>query len=116
MEKSILTSIKKLLGIDGSCTDFDQDVMIHINTVFMTLHQLGVGPNEGFRISSEKQRWSDYIEDESNLDAVKTYIYMKVKMIFDPPLNAATIEAYNNSINEFEWRLNVQAESNKEEV
>lgn len=111
MEESILLSIKKLLGLDKSYTVFDPDIIIHINSVFMILNQLGVGPEKGFRIEDDIAVWHDYITDEDNLDAVKTYIYLKVKLIFDPPLNSAVMNAYKESINEFEWRANLQAES-----
>lgn len=111
MEQSILNSIKKLLGIAPDYTHFDTDIIIHINTVFMTLNQLGVGPSEGFRIEDNTAVWEDYIEEDDNLDAVKTYIYLKVKLVFDPPLNASVQETMKQSITEFEWRLNVQAES-----
>ena len=111
MEESILTSIKKLLGMTKEYTAFDTDVTMHINSVFMTLHQLGVGPETGFRIKDDTTTWSMYITDEENLDAVKTYIYLKVKLVFDPPLSSAVMEANKQMINELEWRLNVQAES-----
>lgn len=116
MTDSILTSIKKLLGMTEDYTVFDTDIIIHINTVFMTLHQLGVGPEEGFRIEDEWATWDEYITEEDNLDAVKTYIYLKVKQVFDPSLSSAVKESMNSVINELEWRLNVQAESKKEEV
>lgn len=112
MTDSILTSIKKLLGMTEEYTAFDTDIIIHINTVFMTLHQLGVGPEEGFRIEDKYATWDEYIDEEANLDAVKTYIYLKVKLVFDPPLNSAVIESLKQVINEYEWRLNVQVESN----
>lgn len=111
MEESILTSIKKLLGITDECTDFDTDILIHINSVFMTLHQLGVGPETGFRIDDKSTVWAGYITDDDNLDAVKTYMYLKVKLVFDPPLSSAVMEANKQLINELEWRLNVQAET-----
>lgn len=111
MDDSILTSIKKLLGITAEYTHFDTDIIIHINSVFMTLHQLGVGPEEGFRIDNNTAVWKEYITDEANLDAVKTYIYLKVKQMFDPPLSSAVMEANKQLISELEWRLNVQAES-----
>jgi len=111
MEDSILTSIKKLLGISAEYTHFDTDIIIHINTVFMTLNQLGVGPSEGFRIEDDAAIWDDYIETDDNLDAVKTYIYLKVKLIFDPPLNSSVAETMKQAISEYEWRLNIQAES-----
>ena len=111
MEESILTSIKKLLGITEEYTHFDTDIIIHINSVFMTLNQLGVGPSEGFRIQDSTALWEDYIEEEDDLEGVKTYIYLKVKLVFDPPLNASVMEVMKQTIKEYEWRLNVQAES-----
>ena len=111
MDESILISIKKLLGIADEYKIFDPDIIMHINTVFMTLNQLGVGPVEGFRIEDDIATWNSYISNEDNLDAVKTYIHLKVKLLFDPPLNSAVIESMNRTINELEWRLNVKAES-----
>lgn len=111
MEESILNSIKKLLGIAAEYTNFDTDIIIHINSVFMILNQLGVGPSEGFRIIDNTAVWDDYITEDDDLDAVKTYIYLKVKLLFDPPLNSAVIEANKQLINELEWRLNVKAET-----
>lgn len=111
MNESILTSIKKLLGIAADYTSFDTDIIIHINSVFMILNQLGVGPSEGFKIDSDTQLWMQYIQDEDQLEAVKTYIYLKVKQVFDPPLSSAVMESNKQLINELEWRLNVQAES-----
>lgn len=110
MEKSILVSIKKLLGIASDYEQFDTDIILHINTTLMVLHQLGVGPKEGFSIQDKKAKWDDFIDEEDNLEAVKSYIHLKVKLLFDPPTHAATIEALQNSIKELEWRLNVQAE------
>lgn len=111
MDKSILDSIKKMLGIDASYTIFDQDIIMHINTVFMILNQLGVGPSEGFSIEDNKKTWKDYLNDDTKLESVKSYIYLKVKLLFDPPLSTAVIEAIKQQINELEWRLNVEAES-----
>lgn len=110
MEESILTSIKKLLGIAEEYTHFDTDIMIHINTAIMTLDQLGVGPEEGFRVTSDADSWSDFIEDDDYLDAAKTYVYLKVKLVFDPPLSGSVMEAMKESIKEYEWRLNVKAD------
>lgn len=110
MIESILTSIKKLLGITEEYTDFDPDIIMHINSVFMVLSQLGVGPAEGFRIEDDSAVWSDYITEDDNLDAVKSYMHLKVKMLFDPPLNSAVMEAMKQQINELEWRLNVNTD------
>lgn len=111
MNDSILTTIKKMLGIMEDYDHFDTDIIIHINSVFMTLHQLGVGPEAGFRIEDKSASWAAYVADEKNLDAVKTYVYLKVRLIFDPPINSSVMEAYKQMIQECEWRLNVQAES-----
>ena len=113
MDDSILTSIKKLLGIAEDYINFDNDIIIHINSVFMALHQLGIGPSEGFRIEDRYSTWDEYITEDDNLDAVKTYIYLKVKLVFDPPLNSTVMEAHKQMISELEWRLNIQV---KEEV
>lgn len=110
MNESILTSIKKLLGITEEYTHFDTDLIIHINSVFMVLHQMGIGPSEGFKITDESDVWDDYVEEDDNLEAVKTYVYLKVKMIFDPPQGGAVAEAYKQNISELEWRLNFQHE------
>lgn len=106
--ESILTSIKKMLGIDEEYTHFDADIIMHINSVLMILTQLGVGPAEGFVIEDDTSTWVDFIPEANaaQLHAVKSYIYMKVKLIFDPPLSSAVIESMNRQISEFEWRLN----------
>ena len=108
---SILTSIKKLLGIDEAYEHFDTDITLHINSVFMILHQLGVGPSKGFRITGKSETWSSYTSNDETIEAVKTYVYLKVKLVFDPPLSSAVMEAMKSMINELEWRLNVAAES-----
>ena len=116
-KNSILTSIKKLLGITESCTDFDTDIIMHINTVLMTLNQLGIG-TEGFQIEDKNAVWSEFIESDK-LAATKSYVHLRVKLLFDPPLNSAIIEAIKESIKELEWRLNVRVElesENDEEV
>ena len=109
--ESILTSIKKLLGIAEEYEFFDEDIIMHINSVFMILNQLGVGPSDGFRIEDKTTTWDDYISDNKNLDAVKSYIHLKVKLLFDPPLSSAVIESMKQMIQELEWRLNLTAES-----
>ena len=109
--ESILTSIKKLLGIAEEDTNFDQDLIMHINSVFMILTQLGVGPSKGFSIKDENDVWSDFIPEQSSLEAVKSYVYMKVRLMFDPPLSSAVADAINRNISELEWRLNFEVES-----
>lgn len=102
---SILTSIKKLLGIDESYTAFDPDIIIHINSAFAVLHQLGVERDTStpFFISDATAKWSDFI-DEGQVEFVKSYVYMKVRLMFDPPQNSALLTAIKEQILEFEWR------------
>lgn len=109
--ESILTSIKKLLGIAEEYTQFDADLIMHINSVFSILTQLGVGPSNGFSIEDDSATWDEFIPEGQNVELVKSYIHLKVKLLFDPPLTSAVMEAMNKMISEFEWRLNVAAES-----
>lgn len=109
MIESILTSIKKLLGITEEYTNFDPDIIMHINTVFMTLNQIGIGPSDGFRIEDKNNTWDEFLGDSKDLDAVKSYMHLKVKILFDPPLNSAVMEAIKQQISELEWRLNVNS-------
>ena len=111
--ESILTSIKKLLGISEEYTHFDADLIMHINSVFLILTQIGVGPSEGFSISDEKAKWTDFIQDSLRLGAVKSFMYLKVKLLFDPPSSSSVMEATNKLIDELEWRLTIASESNK---
>lgn len=110
MNESILTSIKKLLGITEDYTQFDVDVMTHINTVFIILNQLGVGPTKCFSISDKEAVWSDFLGDDPEFESVKSYMYLKVRMLFDPPTNSNAMEASKRMIEELEWRLFVSAE------
>ena len=106
--ESILASIKKLLGIAEEYDHFDNDIIMHINSVFMILTQLGVGPSKGFMITDSSASQDDFLpEDSEKLQAVKTYMYMKVKLMFDPPTSSAVMESMNRTISELEWRLNV---------
>ena len=112
MYESILTSIKKLLGIPEDYEHYDADIIMHINSVFMILNQLGVGPSNGFSITDKTAVWGNFISDNDNLEAVQSYVYMKVRLLFDPPLSSAVMECMNRMIGELEWRLNSEAESN----
>ena len=107
---SILTSIKKLLGIDESYEQFDKDLILHINSVLAILAQLGVGPANGFSISDKSAVWDDFIPDSPKLGFVKSYMNLKVRLLFDPPLGSAVIEAINRQISELEWRIQVEAD------
>lgn len=116
-ENSILDSIKIMLGIDKEDTTFDVDITIHINSVFMALTQLGVGPPEGFAITDKDDAWTDFIEEGEliKFNSLKSYMFMKVKLVFDPTtLSSAVIASYEKLINEFEWRLYAAAGMNKE--
>lgn len=113
--ESILTSVKKMLGIEEEYEHFDADLIMHINSVFMILTQLGVGPSEGFHIEDAETTWAEYIGVGSDLEAVKTFMYLKVQLIFDPPDRSAILEAKTRLLSELEWRLNVAAESKDSE-
>lgn len=108
---SILTSIKKLLGIAEEYEHFDQDLVMHINSAFSVLTQLGVGSKEGFRIEDASAKWSEFLYDDPRLEFVRTYVYFRVKLAFDPPLSSAVMEAINRQISELEWRINVTVDS-----
>ena len=112
---NILSSTKKLLGIPTEENAFDSEIIMHINSVFMILNQLGVGPSGGFSISDDYALWSDFIPDGQNLELVKSYMYMKVRLLFDPPTNSSVLTSIEKTISEFEWRLNAQAETKTEE-
>lgn len=112
--ESILTSIKKMLGITEEYEHFDSDLIIHINSVFMILTQLGVGPPSGFSVQDKSATWKEFISDETKLQLVKSYMQMKVKLLFDPPLSSAVMASMEKMIAEAEWRLNVAAETDEE--
>lgn len=108
--ESVLTSIKKMLGIVEEYTHFDADLIMHINSVLSILNQIGVGPSEGFSIKDIEDTWTDFIQQSLKLEFVKSYTYMKVKLLFDPPLSSAVIESTNRMISELEWRIQVAAD------
>jgi hypothetical protein len=108
--ENILDSIKKLMGIDETDITFDQELIMHINSVFMVLNQLGVGPVDGFKIYSNEETWSDFIINRLDMESIKSYVYLKVRLLFDPPQNSFLVESINKQIQEYEWRLNVQVE------
>ena len=110
MEDRILASTKKVLGVPEDYTAFDLDIMTHINAAFSVLTQLGVGPAEGFMIEDEDAIWSDFITENTSLNMVKTYIYLKTRILFDPPTTSFLIEALNNQIAEYEQRISYQRE------
>ena len=109
---SILTCIKQLLGISSGYTKFDPEIITNINSVLMVLAQLGVGPSKAFQITGSEETWVDFLGGEvDNFSGIKSYIFFKVKLMWDPPNSAAVMESMTKTINEFEWRLNVEAET-----
>lgn len=107
---SILTSVKKILGITEEYTHFDTDIIMHINSVFMVLTQIGVGPLNGFSISDESAVWDDFLSsDHWFASSLPTYVSGKVRLIFDPPTSSAHKDALQRTVDELEWRLNFAA-------
>lgn len=107
---SILMSIKRMLNVDPEEQAFDMEIGTHINGVFMTLWQLGIGPDDGFSVRDADTQWTDFSNDKTLVETLKEYVYLKVRMIFDPPASSIVADAYNSRISELEWRLNIQAE------
>ena len=111
MEKqSILKSIKKLLQVPDGYVEFDQDIQIHINSVFAILHQLGVGPSEGFGITGETETWDDFEVDGVTTHHVRSYVYLKVRLMFDPPANSFLVSSLERQVEELDFRLTVAAQ------
>ncbi len=108
--ESILASVKKMLGITGEYEHFDADIIMHINTVFSILTQIGMGPDDGFSIDDYSAVWSDFMDDDERLSMVKSYVYLKVRLLFDPPMSSSVADAINRQISELEWRLFVQSD------
>lgn len=115
MEERILTSIKKILGVPEDYTVFDFDIIMHINSAFSVLSQMGIGPSTGFFIEDDTAEWSDFFTEE-DLNLVRSYVFLKVRMLFDPPPTSFLLEAMNKQISEFEWRLSTQREWNLDPV
>lgn len=107
---SILDTIKKMIGIDTADTAFDTDIIVNINSVLSTLDQLGIGPDECLVITNNTETWSQLLGTKTNIEMVKSYIYLKVKLLFDPPASSTILEAYQRQITELEWRMNAQIE------
>lgn len=113
IEPSIFRSIKQLLGPDVDYDVYDHDILLFINGVFSTLTQLGVGPKEGFRITGEEETWDQFLGDSKDLEFIKDYMYMKVRLIFDPPSSSATMSAFQEHCKELEWRINVAVDPSR---
>lgn len=116
MSESILQSIKKLLGLSPDYTEFDQDIILYINTALFSLTQIGVGEIYGTKIISAQDIWSDVVDTSQNLEGIKSYVHLKVKLMFDPPTNSRLVDAINESLKELEWRINVQTSFNTEVI
>lgn len=112
MDESILDSIKKLLGIYSTDTSFDQDIIIHINSILANLIQMGVGPSEGFYITGNTETWGSFISNDALLIQVKSYVYLKVKLLFDPPTNSSMLDSIRQLAAELEWRLFIERDNN----
>jgi hypothetical protein len=110
MEPSILTSTKKVLGIDAAYTVFDADITTFINTAFSVLTQLGVGPVEGFFVEDDAAEWSEFVDDIVKQSLIKSYVFLKVRMLFDTPATSFLIAAYEKQIAEYEARISIQRE------
>lgn len=110
---SILTSTKKALGLSDDYDVFDSDIIMHINTTFFVLQQLGVGPSAGFSITDKSSKWDAFLLNHKNLEAAKSYLYIKVRLLFDPPSTSFAITAMEKVASEYEWRLNVEVENEK---
>lgn len=112
---SILNSVKKMLGIAPEYEHYDPELIMHINSVFSILTQLGCGPSTGFRIENKKDEWDDFTGDSEELELVKSYVFLKVKLIFDPPTTGMVMDSYKQLISELEWRINSIVDYEREE-
>lgn len=110
IENSILSSVKKLLGLTEDNTEFDIDIIMNINSAITILNQIGVGPNEGFVVTSKEDTYEDWLGDMKNLQSVKLYLYYKTRLSFDPPTQGSLIETLKEEIRELECRLNYQVD------
>jgi hypothetical protein len=108
---SILDSTKKALGLSFEYDVFDSDIIMHINSAFSTLNQLGLGPEEGFMIEDDHETWDTFLGNDKRLNSVKSYVYLRVRLLFDLPGNSFAVSAMKEQIQELEWRLNVQREN-----
>lgn len=115
MEESILSSIKDTASVSPEDDAFDQEIILHINATFMTLRQLGVGPSEPFFITDSSATWSDFTDDPAILPTIKSYVTLKVRMLFDPPTSSSLAEAIKSQIAEYEWRLGIECDTYKVE-
>lgn len=109
----ILITIKNMLGLADDDFTFDKDIIVHINTVLMALTQMGVGPEDGFQITGEREKWNDFLGKNTNQIAVRTYVYLKVRLLFDPPSSSTLLDNLNKMASEYEWRIHMNVENKK---
>jgi hypothetical protein len=110
MDDSILNSVKKVLGIDAEYTAFDPDIIMHINSVFVVLNDMGIGPDLGYAITDNTAKWSDFLGADPRLNSVQTYVFLRVRLLFDPPTVSYLIDSMKEQIREFGWRLSTHRE------
>jgi hypothetical protein len=111
MSESILTSTKKTLGLSEDYTAFDADIIMHINSVFTILNDLGIGPDTGYMIEDAEDTWDMYLGTDLNLNLIRTYMYLRVRLLFDPPATSFHIKAIENELQELEWRISMRREA-----
>lgn len=109
-DESILGYVKRLLGVQNDYTHFDSNIIYGINAAFSVLTQLGLGPKEGFMINDYLDKWVDFVSDTFRLSLIKPYVYLKTRLLFDPPTSTSLIESINKTISEYEWRLYVASD------
>lgn len=115
MDESVLVSVKKVLGVPEDYTAFDFDIIMHINSVFSILYQMGIGPEESFYIEDDGSTWGDFFS-ETDLNVIRSYVFLRVRMLFDPPTTSFLLDAMTKQIQEFEWRISTQREWNLDPV
>lgn len=115
MSDSILESIKDAASISSEESAFDQELILHINSVFMALRQMGIGPDTAFVVSDSSSEWSEFTTDPIILPTIKSYVTLRVRVLFDPPTSSALMDALKNAISEYEWRLGIECDTYKVE-
>lgn len=117
MDESVLDSIKRILGIDTGCQGFDADIMLHVNSTFSTLYQIGVDSARSKQVEDKNVTWEDiFSEDEDLVPMIKQYVFLKVRLVFDPPSSSFVMESMNKMIDELEWRIHIEAEGGFEDL
>lgn len=112
MTDSILNTMKQMIPAMPSGDAFDTELIIHINTILGVLKQIGVGSSDGFFITGENETWSDFFGDSTTIQMAKTYMYLRLRLLFDPPENSSVLASYKEQIAELEWRCNIEVETN----